>query len=67
MPTTGRCRRNEPVEPWNCADPNVKIPPSEPTSQYPWDGGGGGGGGGGGLLTASVVVPVEPENTVSPE
>jgi hypothetical protein len=33
IPTTGRCRRKEPVDPWNWAEPNVKIPPSEPTSQ----------------------------------
>jgi hypothetical protein len=44
----------------------VKIPPSEPTSQYPWVGVGGGGGGDG-LLTVRVFVPVEPENWVSPE
>ena len=48
MPTTGRWSRSEPVEPWNAADPKVKMPPSDPTSQYPCDGGGGGGDGGGG-------------------
>jgi hypothetical protein len=34
------------MEPWNCDEPNEKMPPSEPTSQYPWVAGGGGTGGG---------------------
>ena len=36
IPTTGRCSARLPVDPWNPALPNEKIPPSEPTSQYPW-------------------------------
>ncbi len=33
MPTTGRWSLRFPVEPWKVAEPKVKIPPSEPTSQ----------------------------------
>jgi hypothetical protein len=32
MLTTGRWRFIEPVDPKNCADPKVTIPPSKPTS-----------------------------------
>ncbi len=33
MPTTGRWSRRLPVEPWKVAEPKVKMPPSDPTSQ----------------------------------
>ena len=35
MATMGWLRRRLPVEPKNWASPKEKIPPSEPTSQYP--------------------------------
>jgi|HubBroStandDraft_3_1064219.scaffolds.fasta_scaffold917487_1 hypothetical protein len=38
MPTTGLWRVRFPVEPRNGAEPKLKIPPSEPTSQYPCEG-----------------------------
>ena len=36
MPTIGRLRRMEPVEPKKRASPNAKMPPSVATSQYPF-------------------------------
>ena len=33
IPTIGRFRAIAPVEPWNAASPNVKIPPSDATNQ----------------------------------
>jgi len=33
MPTIGCLSFNAPVEPWKCASPNAKIPPSEATNQ----------------------------------
>jgi hypothetical protein len=33
MPTIGRLRRRLPVEPWNAASPNAKMPPSAATIQ----------------------------------
>ena len=35
MPTMGAFRCMLPVEPWKLALPKLKIPPSDPTSQYP--------------------------------
>ena len=35
MPTIGALRRNPPMEPRNGASPKLKMPPSEPCSQYP--------------------------------
>src|SRR4051812_50163299 len=36
MPSTGEFSRVAPVEPKKVAAPKVKMPPSLPTSQYPW-------------------------------
>ena len=33
MPTTGAFSRVPPMEPWKCASPKVKMPPSDATSQ----------------------------------
>ena len=35
MPTIGDTRCMLPVEPWNVASPNAKMPPSDATDQYP--------------------------------
>jgi len=50
-----------PVEPWNWADPKVKMPPSDPTSQYPWLAGGGAA-----AATFKVVVPLDVEKRELP-
>jgi hypothetical protein len=36
MPTIGWFSRMAPVDPAKRASPNEKMPPSDPTSQYPW-------------------------------
>ena len=75
IPTTGRCRVIEPVEPLNCADPKLKMPPSPPTNQYPCDEGvgegegegAGGETGAGDRVRSSVVEPLDVAKFRSPE
>jgi hypothetical protein len=63
MPTIGRLSRMLPVEPKNRAEPNVKMPPSLATSQYP---------SGKGVASMPTIgefsrmSPVEPKNWASP-
>ena len=33
MPTTGLLSGRPPIDPWNTAEPKLKIPPSDATSQ----------------------------------